>query len=142
MKGWSKEEVYSSFLQTFDHEIIHIFDLLRSGNKTNSYKQKKEHGSISKYNELITNADTNVGKAVEAYLNNDLEKNRLFNQLIRFLKRNDYYKKITNKKELLKYVEDADSPEIAKAVINNEKLYRSFILRLNREGVLSKEFKS
>lgn len=140
-EGIPDSEHMDSFKDTIEHEVIHILDLLRSNGKTRSSKIKKEFGSVSKYNEIIIGRDTNEAK--RAYFKDDLELNRLLTQIAEFFKdkKVQIEKKVNNKQDILKFIRIWDGEESSEAFSKDEKLYRALILRLNREGVLPKNFK-
>lgn len=135
---YSLKVVENSFKEVIEHEVVHCLDFIRSGGLTNTYKLKKEYGNLDKYDKAVSG-----GEGLKAYFKDDLEKNRLFTQIVEFFKSNPKktVEKILNKKSLIKFIDIKDGKNTAKAFNEDPKLYKALILRLNREGVFPSGFK-
>lgn len=135
------ELIKESFLQTIEHEIIHIMDFIRSNGKFRRSKIINKYGTIERYHKEYNSGGS---KGMRAYYTHELEFNRLLNQLVEWIKDNQagVDRKIKNRKDLIKLIKIFDDKsETGRAFDKDEELYRALILRLNREGVLPKDFK-
>ena len=137
-----EDAIAESYRDTIEHEVIHVLDFVRSNGKTRQSKMIKNYGSISEYRKAWNSNNSKISK--KAYYTHDMEFNRLLNQMVQWIKANKagFDKKITSKKELMRFIKlFEDDIGTAKLFNNNPEFYRALILRLNREGVLPKDFK-
>lgn len=141
-EGYDEETISDSYYDTIEHEVIHVLDTLRAKGKIRTANLRKEYGSNSRWNELATSSE-NPKESIKAYYKNVNEFNRLINQVVEFFKsnKNAIEKKIKNKQDLMKFLKIWEGEETSEAFNEDDKLYKSLIVRLNREGVLPKGFK-
>ena len=79
------ELIKEHYLQTIEHEVIHIMDFIRSNGKFRKSKITDKYGTVENHLKAYNSGGS---KGMRAYYTHELEFNRLLNQLVEWIKDN------------------------------------------------------